>query len=175
MSTVLTILRVLLSFLSMNEKDIAAIAKIRRTHIGRHLFELNKLYKRTTLEYIQAHGFPEMTSSHLHLLSQISLKNGTGTQTVIERVGASKQAVSRTVVACESLGYIERVSVSTDRRAFILRFTPKGLKLMAVASHAISLAERMFIQRMGKAKFDALKTQLEQVSEILDLVQVDKE
>jgi DNA-binding MarR family transcriptional regulator len=158
----------------MGKQEIDLLAQVRKTHLGRHLFELNKAYKKVSLEFIQSHGFPEMTAGYLYVLSQIDLRDGTDMQAVVERVGASKQAVSRTIMTCEELGYIERLSSASDRRSLVICFKPKGLKLMSVAAQAIAAAEDAFASKLGKTKFELLKSKLEEASAVLDLIKVDK-
>lgn len=150
------------------------LGQIRRTHLGRYLFELDRFYRNISIAIIQKNGFPELTPALLATLSQIDLENGTEMQELVRRMKSTKQAVSRTLKTCEDLGYIERTPAPDDGRALNISFTAKGLKLMKVAAEAISMTEKRVSDSLGKVKFQDLKQLLASAVENLDLVVVDK-
>lgn len=150
------------------------LGQLRRTHLGRYLFELNKFYKSVSVEYIQKNGFPELTPALLSTISQINLEGGTEMQELVRRMKSTKQAVSRTLKTCEEYGYIQRTQASNDGRALNISFLPKGLKLMKVAAEAIAISENEVSDAMGKGKFQQLKQLLATAVESLDLVNVDE-
>lgn len=150
------------------------LGQLRRTHIGRYLFELNKFYKNVSIEYIQKNGFPELTPALLSTISQIDLEHGTEMQELVRRMRSTKQAVSRTLKTCEEFGYIERLQASNDGRALNISFLPKGIKLMKIAAEAIAISEKRISDSIGKVKFQELKQLLATAVDSLDLVSVDR-
>lgn len=136
------------------------------SHLGRHLWDLNRRYKQITVPFIQAHGFPEFTEGQLNILAMIHFSKPTATQELIDKLGLSKQAVSRMVKLCEENGYLERKKSLEDARRHDLVFSPKGLKLMGVAADAIEVAENEFRSKLGR-DFDELNRLLDRAAQKL--------
>lgn len=159
----------------MSKQRLREIAKTRREHLGRYLYEIDNAYRRITIPYIQSHGFPEFTSGYLQLLSQLDMLSEVKTAVLIERVGVSKQAVSRMIKKCEELGYIERKVDNDDERNKVIGFSKKGVELMSTAADAIKQAEKEIEKVIGSKDFKALKSLTSKVCEQLNLVAIDSE
>lgn len=159
---------------SMKHRNKQTIRHIRRSHLGRQLFELNKHYIHYSLAILRENGFPEMTQGYLTVLSQIDLEGGTGMKELIVRVGTSKQGVSRTLATCEDLGFIRRKPLETDQRGKKLVFTRRGEALMAAAAEAIEQTETYYRRLLGKRVFGDFKRILTSLNKELELVKVDR-
>ncbi len=156
-------------------QQLKEIAKTRRDHLGRYLYELDNAYRKITIPYIQNHGFPEFTPGYLQLLSQLDVMSEIKTLVLIERMGISKQAVSRMIKKCEELGYIQRKADKDDERNKVIGFSKKGVELMSIAADAIREAEEDFRKKMGNDDFDNLKKLTAKLCKRMGLVAVDSE
>ena len=65
----------------------------------------------------------------------------------------------------EEKGYLRRVVDATDRRAWSLRFTAKGSRLMLDSFEIVSAIETDVVRRLGQAQFKALQAGLTVVAE----------
>lgn len=145
---------------------------LRRTHLGRHLYELNRAYKKVTMAYLKE-TYPEFTEGYLQLLSQLDLQHPTPTAVLIARMGVSKQAVSRTLKTCEKLGYVQRQIDPEDSRVYLVGFTSLGLELMTCAGQGIARAEAQFREQLGQQSFEHLKETLASASKTFNLIHID--
>ena len=149
------------------------LAELRRTHIGRYLFELEKAYSDITVPFIQNKGFSEFTRGQLQVLGLLHLNKPTPMKELIEKSDLSKQAVSRMVGVCEKNKFVKRVTSETDARAWDIIFTDKGKKLMRTAGDAILFAEKAFEDQLGKRTFNELKSLLAKAATELVHIEVD--
>jgi DNA-binding MarR family transcriptional regulator len=79
----------------------------------------------------------------------------------------TKQSMAELVAHLERLGYVVRVADPSDRRAKLVRATPKGEELYAIASDVVAEIETEWIQRLGKAKMRQLRQLLEELNATL--------
>ena len=77
--------------------------------------------------------------------------------------GLSKPSMSALVAGLEAGGYVERVPDATDRRAQLVRFTPRGWQCGEVALEAMLELERQWAARIGEADVAELRRVLRQV------------
>lgn len=155
------------------KKSEDEIVKVRRSHLGRRLWDLNRYYKQITIPYIQSNGFPEFTEGQLNILAMISSTRPTPMQEIVDRLGVSKQAVSRMVALCDKNGYLTRVSSSVDARNKDLVFSDRGVALMACALDAIELAESEFKTRLGDKDYATLSRLLDKASKALGIADLN--
>jgi DNA-binding MarR family transcriptional regulator len=71
------------------------------------------------------------------------------------------------VAHLERHGYVERVPDPADRRAKLVRPTPRGRQVYAIARRAIADIEREWTERMGAAKMRRLRELLAELNESL--------
>ncbi len=153
--------------------DLDEIIRIRKSHIGRYVFELNKAFKQISIPYIRDKGFEEFTEGQMQILGQLSLTRSTPVSQVTENLEISKQAISRMISLCEKNGYIKKTPSKEDSRSVNIEFTKKGKRLLTVAVDAIKVAEADFEKRLGKKKFKELKNILSDACNKLDLINID--
>ncbi len=168
----LIILIILAILMPMSTPKGRKISEIRKTHIGRALFELERFYTRTSIDLIQKEGFPELTSGILSTLSQVDFESGTEMNTLIERLQTSKQAVSRMLKTCEELKFIKRVAHPSDGRAVIVVFDQKGIALMKTATRAIEKTEAEMSRQIGDQFFEDIKNSLLQATARMNLIKL---
>lgn len=149
------------------------IRKFRKTHIGRYLYELYYAFNLISVPYIQKNGFEEFTEGQLNILGHININKATPTQYLIEKLGLSKQAISRMITLCERNGYIERKQSMTDLRSKDIIFSPKGIQLMITAKKATEYAEAEMEKKLGSGSYNILKEKLADACHELDLIKID--
>jgi DNA-binding MarR family transcriptional regulator len=81
----------------------------------------------------------------------------------------SKQAAAFLVDELEAGGYVERVPDPTDRRARLIRITPRGRDVVAVALDVQRQIEAEWEVRLGPRRMADLRDTLEELREITDL------
>jgi DNA-binding MarR family transcriptional regulator len=67
----------------------------------------------------------------------------------------------------ERLGYVERVPDPSDRRAKLVRATPRGRELYAIAREVVAEIDAEWTKRLGKAKMRRLRQLLEELNAAL--------
>ena len=81
-----------------------------------------------------------------------------------ERAQMTKQSMAELVAHLERLGYVERVPDPSDRRARLVRATPRGQELYAIARDVVAEIETEWTRRLGKAKMRQLRRLLEELN-----------
>lgn len=84
---------------------------------------------------------------------------------VAKRALMLKQAVGTLAKELETKGYLRRVEDDNDRRAWVLRFTPRGWRLMLETFEIVAEIERRIGTRVGRPQFAALRGGLAALSE----------
>jgi DNA-binding MarR family transcriptional regulator len=106
-------------------------------------------------EHLARNGFADIRPAHGRVFETVS---GEGSR-ITDMAGAAlltKQAMQYLVDDLERLGYAERLADPADRRAKLVRLTPRGRQAVLVARDAIKLAEREWEARLGEEKMRQL-------------------
>lgn len=111
-------------------------------------------------------GHPQIRPPHGNVMQYLD-DDGTRVSVLAERAGMTKQAMAELVAHLERLDYVERVPDPTDRRAKLVRATPRGNELYAIAREVVAEVEAEWTARLGKAKMRQLRTLLEELNEVL--------
>jgi DNA-binding MarR family transcriptional regulator len=113
---------------------------------------------------LAANGFGDIRPAHSKVFSVIS---GTGSR-ITEMAAAAamtKQSMQYLVDDLERLGYAERVGGQADRRAKLIRLTPRGRAAVLVARAAIAGAEEGWAALLGAVKAQELRALLEELAD----------
>jgi DNA-binding MarR family transcriptional regulator len=108
-------------------------------------------------------GHPEIRPPHGNVMQFLD-DGGTRVSVLSERAQMTKQSMAELVAHLERLGYVERVPDPSDRRAKLVRATPRGQKLYAIAREVVAEMEAEWTRRLGKAKMRQLRTLLEELN-----------
>ena len=108
-------------------------------------------------------GHPEIRPPHGNVMQFLD-DQGTRVSVLAERAQITKQSMAELVDHLERLGYVERVSDPTDRRAKLVRATPRGRRLYAIAREVVAEIEAEWTRRLGKAKMRQLRELLEELN-----------
>jgi DNA-binding MarR family transcriptional regulator len=94
-------------------------------------------------------------------------EDGTQVSELARRAQITKQSMAELVAHLERHGYVERVPDPADRRAKLVRATPRGSEVYAIARDAIAEIERDWTARLGAAKMRRLRELLEELNDSL--------
>jgi DNA-binding MarR family transcriptional regulator len=108
-------------------------------------------------------GHPEIRPPHGNVMQFLD-DAGTRVSVLAERAQITKQSMAELVVHLERLGYVERVPDPSDRRAKLVRATPRGKQLYAIARDVVAEIEAEWTKRLGKAKMRQLRELLEELN-----------
>jgi DNA-binding MarR family transcriptional regulator len=108
-------------------------------------------------------GHPEIRPPHGNVMQFLD-DDGTRVSVLAERAQITKQSMAELVVHLERLGYVERVPDPSDRRAKLVRATPRGKQLYAIARDVVAEIEAEWTKRLGKAKMRQLRELLEELN-----------
>ena len=86
---------------------------------------------------------------------------------VAKQCGISKQAVGKSIDDLKTKGYVSSIDDPIDKRANLIKFSPKGLKMMNLALQVTQEIEQEWEELIGKKKFSLLKLSC---SELLDVL-----
>jgi DNA-binding MarR family transcriptional regulator len=108
-------------------------------------------------------GHSEIRPPHGNVMQFLD-DDGTRVSVLAERAQMTKQSMAELVAHLEGLGYVERVPDLSDRRAKLVRATPKGKQLYEIAREVVAEIEAQWTRRLGKAKMRQLRELLEQLN-----------
>jgi DNA-binding MarR family transcriptional regulator len=104
-------------------------------------------------------GYTDLRPSHFALLQQLR-PEGMRVTELASLAQITKQSMGALVDYVEERGYIERVADPGDRRAWLVRLTPRGREVEKVAREAIAELETEWAQYLGNERFAALYSAL---------------
>jgi DNA-binding MarR family transcriptional regulator len=129
-------------------------------HLGFLLWRSGRSFVDMLQQELSQRGFNDLTNAHMNLMPFLD-SDGTRTTQLAQRMGTSKQAVTKLVDDLEAKGYMSRASDPSDGRAKIVVFTGKGLRLLEAGERAkIAIEQRCLSghsQRERRLLVDALK------------------
>jgi DNA-binding MarR family transcriptional regulator len=110
-------------------------------------------------------GYTDIRHAHGCVFRYVE-REGVRLTDLAELAGHSKQAVGEFVADLEALGYVERVPDPADRRAKIIRLTPRGVEAKEAALEIFDAIEREWAERIGEERVQALRDALERLYEL---------
>jgi DNA-binding MarR family transcriptional regulator len=111
-------------------------------------------------------GHPEIRPPHGNVMQFLD-DEGTRVSVLAERAQITKQSMAELVAHLERLGYVERVPDPRDRRAKLVRATPRGKQLYAIAREVVAELEAEWTRRIGEAEMRQLRELLERLNAAL--------
>jgi len=121
-------------------KTAEAAAQLFRENV--RYFQLSKMT--SLLQFI-----PVEELFHTALITNLDAE-GTRLTTLAERAGMSKQSMEQLARELERRGYVSRKIDPTDKRAFLIRFTNRGRRLLADARSAKDELEAEYAALLGR-------------------------
>jgi DNA-binding MarR family transcriptional regulator len=111
-------------------------------------------------------GHPDIRPAHGNVMQFLD-DDGATVSVLAQRAQITKQSMAELVEHLERLGYVERVPDPSDRRAKLVRATPRGEQLYAIAREVVLEIEAEWTRRLGKAKMRQLRELLEELNAAL--------
>ena len=121
----------------------------RRDNVGRAIFGATRVIERDILRVLAEEGFADIRMVHLNLYRNLEL-DGTRLTDLAMRANMTKQGMQELVDRAEKLGYVQRLPDPHDRRAKIVAFSKRGVKLLEALHKAVIYMERQMAERIGE-------------------------
>ena len=115
--------------------------------------------RRRIYQTVVAAGYADLTGAHVGLFRFESLE-GSRPSRLAEQMSITKQSVNDLLRDLERRRYLVLRPDPSDRRARLVRLTARGRRLDAVVRAAAREAEREIQERLGAARFSALRQAL---------------
>ena len=115
---------------------------------------------------LAARGHPEVRYAHGSVFQFLD-DAGTRVSVLAERAQITKQAMAQLVGHLETHGYVERVPDPSDRRAKLVRTTPRGREVFGVVREFLAEIDARLAARLGEAKMRRLHALLQDLNEAL--------
>jgi len=131
----------------------------RHDNIGRLLNNAIARFEGRVLELMAQTGQVELRLSQIALTRNLDL-DGTRVSDLAARAGMTKQAMGELVAQCVALGLVASTVDPTDKRARLVRFTPRGLKWLQAFRTAVERAEQDMRKDVGAGGMAALRKAL---------------
>ena len=112
-------------------------------------------------------GHPEIRPVHGNVMQFLD-DDGTRVSVLAERAQITKQSMAELVSRLEALGYVERVPDPSDGRAKLVRATPRGRELYAIAREVVAELEAEWTEQLGEVKMRQLRALLSELNAGLD-------
>jgi len=93
-------------------------------------------------------GHPDIRAPHGNVMQFLD-GEGTRVSVLAERAQMTKQSMGELVAHLEELGYVHRVPDPADRRAKLVRSTPLGEELYAIAREFVAEIEAEWTEHLG--------------------------
>jgi len=119
-----------------------------------------QIHRERLYTLVTANGFADVTPAQFQLVRWPGI-DGLRPGEIAQLVGLSKQTVNDLLGELERAGYVERHVHAEDRRARIVRLTPRGQQLQRTAHETSRALEASWAASVGRKRFAALRATLE--------------
>lgn len=123
------------------------------------LFKVARLLDEVALERIAERGGPRLRRSHMSLFPHISLE-GTRITELADKLGITKQAISKLVDDLEQTGIVSRKEDPDDARARLVMFTRRGREGFFEGLSVLHELETELLTLLGKTRLGQLRSAL---------------
>ena len=139
----------------------------RNRRLYRSLTRTLREYNRRLVEGLHARGFTDFSPAFPALLSNVDLA-GTPIGVAARRAGVSRQAVGQLLSEVERCGYARRERSPADARVTIIRFTPRGRRMLAVVLELVDEIESDFARQLARGDFARLRVGMQRIADSID-------
>lgn len=128
---------------------------------GRLIGELLRNPNAARARYVERgfaeHGHSAIRQAHQPIFEYIDREHGSRVTTLAANTNISAQSMGELVDHLVANGYAERVPDPSDGRARLVRLTPKGHEVYALAGKLVRQLETEWSELLGERKFQQLK------------------
>lgn len=149
--------------------DPVKLRDYRNSRLYRPLARTLRVYNRRIVGGLHARGFTDFSPAFPPLLSNLDVE-GTRIGVLARRAGVTRQAAGQLLREIEKCGYVDRRQAVDDTRATVVRFTPRGRRLLAAVFELVMEIEADFARHIGPAEFDRLRETLLKLANRVDPV-----
>lgn len=150
--------------MSPDPPDTAAESRPR--NLGVLLREPFRIGSELLHERFAERGHPEVRAPHGNVLQFLD-DEGTRVSTLAQRAQITKQSMAELVAHLERHGYVERIPDPSDRRAKLVRATPRGGEVYALAREFVAELDASWTERLGPEKMRRLRLLLEELNDVV--------
>jgi len=126
---------------------------------GRLLINAFRAFEKNLLAELLQRYFSDITPSHLNVIRHLN-PEGMKLIELAKDATLSKQAISKICNNLEQKGYIQLMNDSTDGRAKMVSFTPKGVSLIDAATNITKNIETQYYDILGEEQYKRLRESL---------------
>ncbi len=134
--------------------------------LGQVLFRAARLYNEAALRRVQAGAAPKLRFAHTQLFPHLST-SGIRSSALAKRLGVSKQAVGPLLEDLVDWGMVERVPDPSDRRASMVRLTPRGGEAILHGLTVLGQIEAELRGELGDGEMNRLHDTLSRLTVLL--------
>lgn len=133
-----------------------ALQAAKARNLGHLLMRCARLYNEVGVARVrEVAGLPELRPAHMQVLPHLDL-DGTRQTDLARRMGMTKQAAGELIADLERMGAIERVADPSDRRARLVRLTPRAREGLLVGLGVLVAIESEVRAEVGDARVERL-------------------
>lgn len=114
------------------------------------------------MAHLHAVGYTDLTLNHVLNVLRFVSADGIRPARIADQVGITQQAISLLLSDLVARGYVERTPDPSDRRAQLIRWSPKGLAAATAIESWFTELEQSWREQCGNAAVDAAVTVLTQ-------------
>ncbi|MGG3888021.1 MarR family winged helix-turn-helix transcriptional regulator [Metabacillus fastidiosus] len=107
-------------------------------------------------------GFEDIRPTHGFMFKCLIPNGATGIE-LAERLGITKQAVSKMVEYLEESGYVTRQAHPTDKRGKMIVLTEQGWSVVKAKEEILTEIEQRWIENIGVERMQMLKKDLKKI------------
>jgi DNA-binding MarR family transcriptional regulator len=134
-------------------------------HIGWDLWQAGQVWKNQFAARMVTGGHGCFAQARSVLIPHID-RDGIRQSELVQRAGLTKQAVQQFIDELASDDIVYRVPDPADARGKLVRFTEKGLHLLADASVIKAELELGYVTLLGAAEFNTLRSSLKRIASL---------
>jgi DNA-binding MarR family transcriptional regulator len=138
-----------------------------RRELGVLLFVANRELERRAHDAVVAAGITDITVAQARVAARIG-PDGSRVSDLAEQARVTKQTASFLVEQLEAAGYVERVPDPTDRRARLVRLTPRARRVAQVADAEVEQALAEWADHVGEDRLRQMHETLRDLRDITD-------
>lgn len=112
------------------------------------------------LQRLQEAGYTDLRPAHFAVMQHMR-PEGVRVTELAHRAQMTKQSMGALIDYAEERGYVERAPDPSDRRAWLIRLTPRGRETEQIARAAIGELETEWAQYLGEERFATLRSTLQ--------------
>jgi DNA-binding MarR family transcriptional regulator len=110
-------------------------------------------------------GYGDIREGYGCVFGFIDIDEGSRLTDLAERSGLTKQAVGEVIPELEQLGYVTREPDPRDRRAKLIKLTPKGRDACLTGRRLFAEIEREWAEQLGEELLAGLREAAERIAE----------